>query len=128
MIMANWDNIKTTVGRAANKTVKKAGEIADSASLHFKYKTCKAKVAEKFEKLGRLTYKQLKTELSYAEEIAEVVAELDTLREEMRDIKKKIDEAKKEKEAAKAARKAEKEAEAAESAEETEEETDEAAE
>ena len=63
--MANWNDIKASVGRVANKTTKKAGELADTASLHFKYKTCKAKVSEKFEKLGRLTYKQLKTEISY---------------------------------------------------------------
>ncbi len=111
--MANWEDIKVSVGRAANKTVKKAGELADTASLHFKYKTCKAKLNEKFEKLGRLTYKQLKTEISHAEEIASVISEIDTLREEIKELKQKIEDAKKEREAEKAARKAEKEAEAA---------------
>ena len=115
--MANWNDIKASVGKAANKTVKKAGELADTASLHFKYKTCKAKVSEKFEKLGRLTYKQLKTDIYYAEDIAKIISELDELREELREIKKKIDDAKKEREAEKAARKAEKEAEEAEATE-----------
>ncbi len=100
--MANWEDIKTTVSRAANKTMKKAGELADTASLHFKYKTSKAKLGEKFEKLGRLTYKQLKTEISHAEEIAELISEIDELREEIKALKQKIEDAKKEKEEAKA--------------------------
>lgn len=93
--MANWEDIKTTVGRAANKTMKKAGELADTASLHFKYKTSKAKLSEKFERLGRLTYKQLKTEISHAEEIATLISDIDALREEIKLIKQKIEDAKK---------------------------------
>lgn len=100
--MANWEDIKTTVSRAADKTIKKAGELADTASLHFKYKTSKAKLGEKFEKLGRLTYKQLKTEISYAEEIASIITQIDELREEIKVLKQKIEDAKKEKETAKA--------------------------
>ena len=51
--MANWNDIKTNIGNAANKTVKKAGELADTASLHFKYKTSKAKLSEKFDAVIR---------------------------------------------------------------------------
>ena len=97
--MANWNEIKTNVGRAANKTVKKAGELADVASMHFKLKTTKATINDRYEKLGRLTYKQLKTEISQAESIAEVISELDTLREEVRALKEKIESMKKEKSA-----------------------------
>lgn len=96
--MASWNEIKTNVGRAANKTVKKAGELADVASMHFKLKTTKAKINDRYEKLGRLTYKQLKTEISQAEAIAEVISELDALREEVRALKEKIEELKKERE------------------------------
>jgi hypothetical protein len=96
--MANWNDIKSNVGRAANKAFKKAGELADVASLNFKLKSLKAKLSDRYEKLGRLTYKQLKTEISQAEAISEVIAEIDALREEGKELKQKIDEAKKEKE------------------------------
>ncbi|MBO5415465.1 MAG: hypothetical protein J6A83_02395 [Clostridia bacterium] len=93
--MANWDDIKTTVGRAANKTIKKAGELADIASLRLKHKSTKAKLGEKFERLGRLTYKQLKTEISHAEEIAKTITEIDELRNELKLINQKVEELKK---------------------------------
>ncbi len=96
--MANWNDIKTGVERAANKTIKKAGELADTASLHFKLKTLKVKQSEKFEKLGKLTYKQLKTDNSYAEAISDVIAEIDSLREEIKELKEKIEAAKAERE------------------------------
>ena len=92
----NWKDIKTGVGRAANKTVKKAGELADTASLHFKLKSLNARLADKFERLGRLTYKQLKTEISHAEEIASVIDDIDSLREEIKLLKAKIESLKKE--------------------------------
>ncbi|MBQ8140436.1 MAG: hypothetical protein IJ038_01930 [Clostridia bacterium] len=94
--MANWNDIKSGVGRAANKTMKKAGELADTASLHFKLKTLNARLGDKFERLGRLTYKQLKTEISRAEEIAKVIEDIDSLREEIKALKLKIEELKKE--------------------------------
>ncbi len=99
--MANWNDIKAGVGKAANKTMKKAGEIADSASLKFKLTTQKAKLSDRFERLGRLTYKQLKTETSYAEDIATVISEIDELRESIKEIKAKIEAAKEERARAK---------------------------
>lgn len=95
--MANWEDIKASVSRATNKTIKKAGELADTASLHFKLKTLKVNQSEKFEKLGKLTYKQLKTDNSYAEAISELIAEIDALREEIKALKEKIEAAKAEK-------------------------------
>ena len=100
--MANWNEIKTSVSSAANKTLKVAGELADSAKLNFKLKTLSAKASGKFEKLGRLTYRQLKTDTSYAEEIATVIADIDDIRAQIKDIKAKIEAAKEERAAAKA--------------------------
>ena len=91
VFMANWEDIKASVSRATNKTIKKAGELADTASLHFKLKTLKVNQSEKFEKLGKLTYKQLKTDNSYAEAISELIAEIDALREEIKALKKEIE-------------------------------------
>ena len=100
VFMANWEDIKASVSRATNKTIKKAGELADTASLHFKLKTLKVKQSEKFEKLGKLTYKQLKTDNSYAEAISELIAEIDALREEIKALKEKIEAAKAERQTA----------------------------
>ena len=95
--MANWNEIKTSVSSAANKTLKVAGELADSAKLNFKLKTLSAKASGKFEKLGRLTYKQLMSGETQAEKISEVITSIDKLREEEKELKKQID-ASKEKE------------------------------
>ncbi len=91
-----WNNIKSGVERAANKTARKAGELADIASMHFKLKTANAKLCDKFERLGRLTYKQLKTEISRAEEISAVIADIDELRAEIKAMKEKIEKMKQE--------------------------------
>lgn len=79
-IMANWKEIRTQAGKTANKAIKKTGEIADSASKYVKLKIYDAKLSSKYEELGRLTYKQIKTETSMAERISEVIGEIDTLR------------------------------------------------
>ena len=100
--MANWNEIKSSVSSAATKTIRVAGELADSAKLNIKLKALSAKASGKFEKLGRLTYRQLKTDTSYAEEIATVIAEIDTIRAEIKDIKAKIEAAKAERAVAKA--------------------------
>lgn len=99
--MANWNEIKTSVSSAANKTLRVAGDLADSAKLNFKLKTLSAKASGKFEKLGRLTYRQLKTGTSYAEEIATIIADIDDIRAEIKEIKAKIEAAKAERAAAK---------------------------
>ena len=99
--MANWNNIKASVSSAANKTFKVAGELADSAKLNIKLKTLSAKASGKFEKLGRLTYRQLKTDTSYAEEIATTIADIDAIRAEIKETKAKIEAAKEERAAAK---------------------------
>ncbi len=97
--MANWDNIKANVSKAANKTVKVASELADVASLHFKEKTLKSKLNTKFEKLGKLTYKQLKSDISQADAIALTINEIDELRRDLKEIKEKIEESKRERKA-----------------------------
>ena len=95
--MANWENIKSGVSKAATKTIKKTGELAENASMHMKLARLMSKRDGLFEKLGKLTYTQLKTEESHAEEIAAVISQIDTLGLQIRAQKAKIEEAKAEK-------------------------------
>lgn len=100
--MANWDDIRTGVARAANTTIKKTGELAENASMHVKLARLMSKRDEMFEKLGKLTYTQLKSDESRAEEIAAVIAQIDSLGTQIVKQKAKIEKAKAEKAQAKA--------------------------
>ena len=92
--MASWNEIRDDVTRVANKAIKKTGELADSASLHIKLKVSEAKLSKAYEKLGKLTYKQLKSGDSQAEKISEAMATIDSLRADAKTIKIKLEEAK----------------------------------
>ena len=106
--MANMNDIKTNVSRAANKAIKKTGELADIASMHLKLKSLERKLDGKFKELGKLTYKQLKSGASQAEKIAEAIVEIDALREDIRLQNEKIEAEKQARKERKAAEKAEK--------------------
>ena len=122
--MANWGEIRASMSRAANKALKKTEELADTAGMHLKLKNLEGKREDKYAALGKLTYRQLKTDETFTEEIAKLIEELDELREKIRVAKDEIEAAKKAREAEKARRKAE---EAAEKAEKKEREAEEAA-
>ena len=109
--MANWEEIRTSVGHAASTTVKKTEEIAQTASMHMKLARLMSKRDEQFEKLGKLTYKQLKTDESYAEQIAAVISQIDTLGSQIIKQKAKIEQAKAQKAAEKAQKAEQKQAE-----------------
>ena len=89
--MANWNEIKSSVSSAATKTIRVAGELADSAKLNIKLKALSAKASGKFEKLGRLTYKQLKSGDSQAEKIAEIIDAIDNLRAKEKELQDELD-------------------------------------
>ena len=89
--MSSFNEICTDVGRLANKAAKKTGELAHSASLHIKLEGVKGKISSSFEKLGRLTYKQLKSGESQTEKIAEVISSIDCLREQESSLRKQIE-------------------------------------
>lgn len=95
--MANWNEICEKIGVVAEKAVKKTGELADGASKFVKLKAYDSKLSSRYEELGRLTYKQLKTETSYAQRISKVIEEIDTLREERNALQAEIDEEKRRK-------------------------------
>ena len=95
--MSNWDNIKDGVGRAASKTVHKTEELASSAAMHVKLTALNAKRNGLFEKLGRLTYKQLKSGEDSSRDIATLVTSIDKISEKINAQKIKIELAKAEK-------------------------------
>ena len=96
--MADWKEIRASVGRAANKAVRKTGEFADMASMRIKLKALELKRNEQYELLGKYTYRQLKSGESQAEKIAPVVERLDELRAKIQALVTDIENAKKENE------------------------------
>ena len=112
MSKTNWNEFCDKAGKAANKAVKKAEEIADSASKYVKLKALDSRLASKYEDLGRLTYKQLKSGESEAEKISTVIEDIDSLRERRKALNEEIEADKKRRAEEKAAKKElEKEAE-----------------
>ena len=93
--MATWNEFCSGVNNFTKKAVKKTGNVAKTASLRIKFEGIQNKKAAEFEKLGRLTYKQIKTSVSQAEAISEVINAIDALRKEEKEIKEQIEELKK---------------------------------
>ena len=92
--MSKWNDIKGGVSKAADKTAKKANELASAAALRIKLRSKNAKLSEKYEALGRLTYKQLKLGRSQAELIASTIESIDALRDEIKALKQRIEDEK----------------------------------
>ena len=93
--MANWEEIRVKVGKAANKAAKKTEELAQSTAKHVKLKSLEHKLSSKYEDLGRLTYKQIKDEVSQAEKISRIIEDIDFLRVQIKNLKAEIEEDKK---------------------------------
>ena len=96
--MSGWNDFCDDVSRFANKAAKKTGELAHTASLRIKLEGVKNKLSSAFERLGRLTFKQIETEESQAEKIAKVMDEIKALREEEKRIIDQIEQDKAKKE------------------------------
>lgn len=79
------------VKKAAGKAVKKTGEVADIAVKRVKLQRIDSKLSDRYEMLGRLTYKQLKTGESYAEKIALYIDAIDQLRAERKSLNAEIE-------------------------------------
>ena len=92
--MSSWNEFCSDARRFANKAAKKTEDLAHTASLRIKVEGIKNKLSANFEKLGRLTYKQLKSGESQAEKISEVLSEIDELIEKEKEIKKQLEKAK----------------------------------
>lgn len=108
--MANWNEIKKSATNVAKTTIRKTGELAESATMYVKLSALRAKRDELYQKLGKLTYKQLKLGNSQAEAIARTVKELDNVSYDIAKQKEKIEKVKAERELAKEQRRMEQEA------------------
>lgn len=102
--MANWGTVKDGAVRATNKAIRKTGEVADVAAIYVKIKMAEAKLDGYYTTLGKLTYKQLKTGESQAENIKPIVDGIDASREKIRLLREKLEEEKQRKKDAKSAR------------------------
>lgn len=90
--MSKWSDFCTTVGKYANRAVKKTEELADTASVHIKLKNLEVKLCEEYEKLGRLAYKKLKDESwSGAEEIAACLETIDGMYARQNELKAELE-------------------------------------
>jgi hypothetical protein len=96
--MSEFKGLGKKLGKTAAKAIKKTEEVADIAVKYVKLRSIDAKLDERYEVLGKLTYKQIKNGESYAERIAAVMEEIDVLREKRAAIVAEIEEAKKAKE------------------------------
>ena len=97
--MSTWNEFKESAKTTANKAIKKTSELADTASIHVKIKLSNARLSAAYEKLGKLTYKQLKTEESQTEAISEVIVTIDSIRADVKTLKIKLEEMKEAKKA-----------------------------
>ena len=92
--MADWNNVRNGVGRAANKAIKKTGEVADVATIYVKIKMLEAKLDGYYTTLGKLTYKQLKTGESQAEKIKPIVDGIDVARDKVQALRVRLEDEK----------------------------------
>ena len=99
--MADWKKIKKNISDTASKAARKTGEIADMTVKRVKLASVEAKLEKLYEKLGRLTYKQLKSGEAQTEKIAETILAIDRAREEYFARKEEIETDKKRREEAK---------------------------
>lgn len=84
-------NICKKVKNAADTAVKKTSEFADLAAKYVKLHKMDSKLEERYETLGKLTYKQVKTGESQAERIAMYVESIDRIRADRKALQAEID-------------------------------------
>lgn len=77
--MANWEKFRDSVSRTANKAAAKAGELGETAKLKYKIHQAKGMLAELYEKLGRLSYDQLKYNVDHSDEAADLVLRIEKM-------------------------------------------------
>ena len=107
--MANWNEIKTSIGNFAGKTAAKTRELADTASLKIKIANKESERDVQYKALGKLAYAKLrdvnvKDPEALTESISTTLDKLDTILRELHDLKAELEARRAAKEAEKAAK------------------------
>lgn len=89
--MSDWTAFAKKVKRKAKKAAKKTGEAADIAVKYVRLHKMDSKLSDRYEALGRLTYKQLKTGESQAEKIALYIESIDKIRADRKALNEEIE-------------------------------------
>jgi hypothetical protein len=89
--MSEFKGLGKKLGKTAAKAIKKTEEVADIAVKYVKLRSIDAKLDERYEVLGKLTYKQLKTGESQAERIALYIESIDKLRADRKALQAEIE-------------------------------------
>jgi len=91
--MSFWDDLKKSLGGAADYTVKKTGEVTGTAKLRMDIRLCNTRLAKAFETVGRAYYKQSKGigEAEANEEtIRTALAEADSIKAEIAALRRQL--------------------------------------
>ncbi|MBE6584454.1 MAG: hypothetical protein E7649_05705 [Ruminococcaceae bacterium] len=107
--MANWNDIKKSIGNIADKTASKTRELADTASLKLKIANKEAERDLLYKALGKLAYAKLrnlnvKDPEALTENISVTLEKLDAILKELRELKAEDEARRAAKEAEKAAK------------------------
>ena len=94
--MANWNEIKTSIGNFAGKTAAKTRELADTASLKIKIANKESERDVQYRALGKLAYAKLrdvnvKDPEALTESISTTLDKLDTILRELHDLKAELE-------------------------------------
>lgn len=89
--MSDWNCFCKKVKNVAGRAAKKTEEVADVAVQYIRLHRIDSKLSDRYETLGKLTYKQLKTGESQAERIAAYIESIDKLRADRKTLQAEID-------------------------------------
>ncbi len=82
--MRFWDDVTKTATDAANYTVKKAGELKNSAKVKYKLYLAETKLSCTYEGIGRLYYTAVMEGADTTEAISDLMADVAELTEEIK--------------------------------------------
>lgn len=89
--MSEFNSFCKKVKKTAARVAKKTSEATDIAVKYIKLQRIDSRLSDRYEALGRLTYKQLKTGESYAEKIALYIQSIDQLRADRKALNEEIE-------------------------------------
>lgn len=105
--MSEFKEIGKKLKKTAVKAIRKTEEVADIAAKYVRLRSIDSKLDDRYEMLGKLTYKQLKTGESQAERIALYIESIDKLRADRKALQAEIEAEKMKKDGDSAAKDAE---------------------